>query len=88
VSSDEPQRTEPDASPRGRYYANWGLIFAALTIFMPLAIFGPIGLLLGYLAYRSGDRERGKIALIAVTGVIVVRALLIFALRPGGGPAV
>ena len=85
--SDEPPTTRRASDPGGRNLANWALIIGLATLVMPLGIFGPIAVVLAVLAIRRGDRDRGKIALYIALGVIVIRVLLIVALRPGG-PAV
>jgi hypothetical protein len=64
---------------RGQGCALAGLFFAAWAVWVLPYLFGPVGMVLGGIAYARGERRGRWVALIALVGMV---AGIVFALLP------
>ena len=85
--SDPASRRAKSTEPPGRWLANTALVCVPLAVFTR-GLMGIIGIGLAVAAMRKGDRQRGKVALIALIMTLILLVVLGQALKPPEGPLV
>jgi hypothetical protein len=70
---------EPASRRSGRGWSIAGLVCGIIAFLIVPILFGPLGIIFGFLGYRGGDRRLGTIAMI-VSAVGLVVGLVIGAL--------
>ena len=87
MSNDPVSRRAKPTEPPGRWLANTALLCVPLAVFTR-GVLGIAGIVLAVLAMRKGDRQRGKVALIALIVTLILLVVLGQALKPPEGPLV
>lgn len=76
----EPQAPTARRRP-GRVWSIVGIVFGALAFVLIPILLGPVGIVLGIVGYRKGDRSLGRVAIIvSALGLILGIVLTIGAL--------
>lgn len=76
----EPQAPAPRRQP-GRTWSIVGIVSGALAFVLIPILFGSVGIVLGIVGYRKGDRSLGRVAIIvSALGLILGIVLTIGAL--------
>jgi hypothetical protein len=80
--ADPPPPTTPSSMltlKRGQGCALFGIFFAAWAVWVLPYVFGPLGMVMGGLAYARGERRGRWVVLIAAAGML---AGILFGLLP------